>query len=395
VIDRPFWRRRIADAWTRRSIVWLTGVRRVGKSVLCQSLEGAVYFDCELPRTRRRLDDPEAFLQEHRGQSLVLDEIHRLVNPTQVLKIAADHFPRTRVVATGSSTLGASAHFRDTLAGRKEEVWLTPMIWADLHAFEQTNVGHRLVRGGLPPFFLAPHPPERDFQEWLDAYWAKDILELFRLERRHSFQRLFELLLVQSGGIFEATSLARPCEASRTTVLNYLAVLEATFVMHVIRPFAAAGAAEIVAAPRVYGFDTGFVCHFREWDRPRGTELGALWEHLVLNELQAHVDRTRLHYWRTKHGNEVDFVLASPAASPMVIECKWSANHFDPAGVLAFRRRYPRGTNLVVAADVTESYSRRFGEAEVRFIGLADVATVVPRASQVTIRRRRSKRNRA
>ncbi len=390
MVDRPFWRRRIADAWTRRPIVWLTGVRRVGKSVLCQSLKDITYFDCELPRTRRQLDDPEAFLHEHGGRSLVLDEIHRLGNPAEVLKIAADHFPHTRIVATGSSTLGASARFRDTLAGRKEEVWLTPMVWADLQAFDRTALRHRLVRGGLPPFFLAPSSPEREFQEWLDAFWAKDVLELFRLERRQSFQRLFELLLAQSGGIFEATSLARPSEVSRTTVMNYLAVLEATFVMHVIRPFAAGGAAEIVAAPRVYGFDTGFVCHFRDWDRPRGAELGALWEHLVLNEIQAHVDRARLHYWRTKHGNEVDFVLAAPGGAPTVIECKWMAEHFDPAGVHAFRRRYPKGMNLVVASDVTQAFSKRYGTDQVRFIGLADVAASVARVRRATKRPRDS-----
>ena len=104
------------------------------------------------------------------------------------------------------------------------------MVWSDLHAFDRLDVSHRLTHGGLPPFFLAAPPADREFQEWLDAYWAKDILELFRLERRQSFQRLFELLLAQSGGIFEATSLARPSEASRTTIMNYLAVLEATFV---------------------------------------------------------------------------------------------------------------------------------------------------------------------
>ena len=55
----------------------------------------------------------------------MLDEIHRLPNPSEMLKIAADHYPRTRVIATGSSTLGASTKFRDTLAGRKRDLWLT------------------------------------------------------------------------------------------------------------------------------------------------------------------------------------------------------------------------------------------------------------------------------
>jgi len=227
---RRFWIETLENAWRRRPVVWLSGVRRAGKTTLSQSLPGTEYFDCELPRVRRELADPEAFLATLRGKTVVLDEIHRLGDPAQLLKIAADHFPRTRVLATGSSTLGASRKFRDTLAGRKAEVWLTPMMTADLTDFGAPDLKHRFLRGGLPPFFLADSFPERDFQEWMDAYWAKDIQELFRLERRHSFQRFAELLFIQSGGMFEATRFARDCEVSRTTIANYLAVLEATLV---------------------------------------------------------------------------------------------------------------------------------------------------------------------
>ena len=109
--------------------------------------------------------------------------------------------------------------------------------------------------------FLADELPEHDFQDWIDAYWAKDIQELFRLERRWSFQRFLELLFAQSGGMFEATRFAAPCEVSRQTISNYLAALEATFVVHAVRPFSSRRANEIVAAPKVYGFDPGFVCH--------------------------------------------------------------------------------------------------------------------------------------
>ena len=370
MVARTFWHARIADAWRRRSVIWLMGVRRVGKSVLCQTLPDVRYYDCELPRVRRMLEDPQAFLQDHRRQRVVLDEIHRLPNPAELLKIAADHFPDTRVLATGSSTLGASARFRDTLAGRKEEVWLTPMVLADLADFGNPDLHHRLLRGGLPPFFLAPALAEREFQEWLDAYWAKDILELFRLERRQSFQRLVERLMAQSGGIFEATNFARACEVSRTTVANYVAVLEATFVVHLVRPFAGGGSAEIVAAPKAYGFDTAFVCYHRGWHELRRDDLGPLWEHLVLNELHAHVGSRTLRYWRSKHGSEVDFVLAGRGAPPVAIECKWSAGDFDASALKAFRARYPKGPNFVVASDVAEPSSRRYGDLRVRFVSL-------------------------
>jgi len=99
------WLDLIERAWRARSVIWLSGVRRVGKTCLCQTLPEVEYFDCELPRVRRMLMDPQSFLDGLRGRRIVLDEIHRLSNPSELLKIAADHYPATRIVATGSSTL--------------------------------------------------------------------------------------------------------------------------------------------------------------------------------------------------------------------------------------------------------------------------------------------------
>ena len=367
---RHFWLERLAAAWRGKSVVWLSGVRRSGKTTIARSLPRAEYLDCELPSARRLLAQPEAFLAARRGRTVVLDEIHRLGNPAELLKIAADHHPDVKVLATGSSTLGASHRFRDTLTGRKAELWLTPMMSRDLADFGAPDLEHRLLRGGLPPFFLAGESPEREVQEWVDSYWAKDILELFRLERRHSFQRFVELLHVQSGGLFEATRFARDCEVSRTSITNYLAVLEATFVAHVVRPFSARRATEIIAAPKVYGFDTGFVCHYRGIERLRPEDFGLLWEYYVLNEMHARLQTRAIRYWRDKRGHEVDFVVAGRGRPPVAIECKASSANFDATNLASFRTQHPEGANLVVAADVAKPFVEKHAGLRVEFIGL-------------------------
>jgi len=370
MVQREWWQEKLESAWEQRSIVWLSGVRRAGKTLLCQSLSDTDYFDCELPRTRQLLDDPEDFLSQHRRRRVILDEIHRLSNPSQLLKIAADHYRDTKIIATGSSTLGASRKFRDTLAGRKAELWLTPMIGEDLSAFQTPDLRHRMLHGGLPPFFLASSIPEPAFQEWMDAYWAKDIQTLFRLERRHSFEQFAELLFAQSGGLFEATRFTRACEVSRQTIMNYLAVLESTYLAHVIRPFSTHRTTEIVAAPKIYAFDTGFACYYRGWTSLRQEDLGLLWEHLVLNELQAHLQTRRIGYWRDKRGHEIDFVLNRRGQAPLALECKWSADDVDLTNLKAFALRYPKADLRVVAHDVDRSYQRRTDAFTVTYCGL-------------------------
>jgi predicted AAA+ superfamily ATPase len=229
------------------------------------------------------------------------------------------------------------------------------------------------MHGGLPPFFLSEEYPEREFQDWVDSYWAKDIQELFRLERHASFQRFIELLFARSGSIFEATKYAIPCEISRTTVSNYLAVLETTYIMHVIRPFSTHRATEIVSAPKVYAFDTGFVFYYKGWKQLRTEDRGLLWEHYVLNELAARLQSRNIRYWRDKQHHEIDFVIQNNNRQPIAIECKWSANDTEIPGLQAFRNHYPLGANYVVAHDVDRAYRLRKGKLLLEFLNLEEL----------------------
>ncbi|NLX46018.1 MAG: hypothetical protein GXY71_08920 [Treponema sp.] len=58
MIERVWWKNKILTLWEKRPIVWLSGVRRVGKTLLCRSIDGIRYYDCELPSVRRELEDP-------------------------------------------------------------------------------------------------------------------------------------------------------------------------------------------------------------------------------------------------------------------------------------------------------------------------------------------------
>ena len=119
MIKREYWVNRIEQAWQKRSVIWFPGVRRAGKTTICHNISDIEYYDCELPRVRRILEDPEAFLDSKRGQRIALDEIHRLDNPSELLKIAADHYKDIKVIATGSSTLSASKKFKDSSQAEK------------------------------------------------------------------------------------------------------------------------------------------------------------------------------------------------------------------------------------------------------------------------------------
>src|SRR5262245_8332076 len=146
MIKRPFWMERLTAAWKQASIVWLTGPRRSGKTVLAQSLPDAEFLNCDLPSSAERLRDPESFFRSIKKRLVVLDEVHQLPDPSRVLKIAADEFPRLKILATGSSTLAATQKFRDSLTGRKRVVELEPVLHEELESFGVRDLRERLLR---------------------------------------------------------------------------------------------------------------------------------------------------------------------------------------------------------------------------------------------------------
>ncbi len=369
MIERSYWKKRIQDVWKEAPIVWLSGVRRSGKTTLAQGLanaEDVLYVNCDLPVTEDRVRDPELFFRSCERSVVVFDEIHQLSDPSRLLKIGADLFPKLKILATGSSTLAASKKFRDTLTGRKRLVHLLPIFWTELEAFSCSDISRRLFQGGLPPALLADSKNPSFYREWLDSFFARDIQKLFSFRDADKFNTLFEYLLRQSGGQVEISRVASELKTSRLTIENHLQALEITHAVTRIRPFFGGGQKEIVKMPKVYGFDTGFVTFVRGWDPLRPQDHGILWEHFVLEFLHASFPNETVRYWRDKAGREVDFVLARRRDKVDVVECKWNPLDFDPSSLQEFRTYYPKGENYLVCPLTGPAYSKRFKSLTVK-----------------------------
>ena len=369
---RPFWTHLIEHAWERRPIVWVSGVRRVGKTTLAEMLPDALYLNCDLPSVGRRLSDPEPFYDPlDKGARIIFDEIHRLEDPSRLLKIAADAYPHLRVLATGSSTLAATRKFRDSLTGRRQTIYLAPVLWSEcLGEFGIRDLDRRLLHGGLPEPLLSRVKDAAFFSEWMDSFYARDIQELFSIRNRTGFMKLLHLLMRQSGGLIDYGNLAKLSDVSRPTAKAHVEAMCIAHAAFLLPPFHGGGRREITRRPKCYGFDTGFVTFVKGWDRLREQDRGLLWEHLVLDALRTQVDERSLFYWRDKSDREVDFVIKSRGQEVDAVECKINPDQFDPANLAAFRALYPEGGNYVVSPAVKTPYQRRHGDLAVLYCSI-------------------------
>ncbi len=363
MIKRPFWLDQIHDLWRKRSIVWLAGVRRIGKTSLADQVEGAKYLNCDLPSVRRQLGDPEFFFeQQPKRATLIFDEIHRLDDPSLLLKVAADEYSSLRILATGSSTLEATKKFKDALTGRKHVISLTPVLWREcLTDFEVTDFDRRLLHGGFPELLLAEDLDTSFFEEWMDSFYARDIQELFGVRNRTGFMKLLKLLCMRSGGLLDVTNLAKESGMSRPTVMSHMDAMEIGQAILRLPPFHGGGHREIVRQPKTYVHDTGLIAHVRGWEQIREGDRGHLWENLVLDELRSAYPLSNLRHWRDRHKHEIDFIAIGKRGRADALEAKINPDAFEPHALEVFRAAYPKGKNLLVCPFVKEPYKIRSG----------------------------------
>ncbi len=372
---RLFWKEKIEAAWRYRPIVWLSGIRRIGKTTLCKQLEPITYFNCDLPSVVRQLENPELFFASHPADvRIVLDEIHRLKDPSLVLKIAADAFPRLKILATGSSSLAATKKFTDSLTGRKVSIYLPPVLWPECTAdFSVIDFDKRLLFGGFPSVLLSDSRDDYFYEEWIESFYARDVTELFGLRNRSGFLKMLHLLLLKNGSQFDASQLAQESGLSRQTIVSYLAACEVAHAAFILRPFYGGGSREIVRQPKIYGVDTGLISYVRGWDTLRDDEKGGLWENLVLDVLLATFSPTSLHYWRTKSQDEIDFVIERGRGVIDIVEAKMNPDKVRLSSIAKFRQSYPQGDNYVVSPFVEKGYTIYSNSVSIRISGLSEI----------------------
>jgi len=332
----------------------------------------AVYFNCDLPSIARQLENPEFFYNNLRKDATVIfDEIHRINNPSGILKIGTDEYPQLKILATGSSTLAATNKFRDTLTGRKINLFLPPVLWNECrNDFDILDFDERLRRGGLPEFLLSDNKKEELYTEWIESYYARDIQELFSVRNRSGFLKLLNLLFMQSGGVLEITSLSRESGLSRPTVMSHLEALTVAHAITIVQPFFGGGKKEIVKRPKVYGFDTGFVTLIKGWNEIRESDRGLLWEHLVLDMLR--VSYGNVYFWTDKARNEIDFIVKGKGGEIHTIECKINPDKYSDRAIKKFRIYYPEGKNYCFSPQVVNPYKISKNGTEVFILSVAD-----------------------
>lgn len=314
-------------------IITITGPRQSGKTTLAKAIfTDRPYASLEDPDVRLSAhDDPRSFLERF-PDGAVLDEVQRCPELLSYLQTIVDNDGRMGLfILTGSQQFGLMSGITQSLAGRTAFVELLPFSIDELaHAGSQPdNVDVMLRNGCYPPLYDRDVPLRAWFGAYVTSYIERDVRQLIKIQELETFQRFVRLCAGRTGQILNLSSLATECGITHNTAKAWISVLEASYIVFLLRPHHANFNKRLVKSPKLYFHDVGLVSWLLGIQTPEQMEThplrGNIFETFIMAELMKSFlnrgERPHLYFWRDNHGNEVD-VIVEQGQKLMPIEIK-------------------------------------------------------------------------
>lgn len=316
-----------------RQSAFLWGARKTGKSTYLRSaFPDSLRFDLlqtdlllELTKRpallRERLLAAPAeqlrlpiILDEVQKVPQLLDEVHGLIE-NQGLSF----------ILCGSSARKLKRGGANLLGGRAWRYEMHPLTSAELGEIDLLQA---LNRGLVAAHYLSP-AYRRSLDAYVVDYLKEEVFDEGLTRNVAAFSRFFEAMGYSHGDLTSYANIARDCGVDAKTVKEYYQILVDTLLGTFVEPWKRRQERQVIGkAPKFYLFDVGVAgaLTHRRVEEPKGEGFGRALEHFVLMELRAHRSYKELdydiHFWRTKSGLEVDFVLGD---GEVAVEVKGSS----------------------------------------------------------------------
>ena len=304
-------------------IVTVTGPRQSGKTTLaCKVMADRPYRSLEDPDVRAlAVDDPRGFLSQL-PNGAVLDEVQRAPDLFSYLQTHVDKDGRMGLfLLTGSQQFGLMSGISQSLAGRSAFVELLPLSRNELEAegVAPAELDKCMYTGGYPALYHRPLVPRQWFPAYVTAYVERDVRQLLNVQDLDTFQRFVRLCAGRSGQLLNLSTLANDCGVTHNTAKAWISVLEASYLVFLLRPHHANFNKRLIKSPKLYFLDTGLLCWLLGIQESGQLEAhplrGAVFETFVISELRkAFLNRGEppmFYFWRDSNGNEVDLLIES------------------------------------------------------------------------------------
>ena len=324
----------------KREIIAVVGARQCGKTTLLRhifsNLKNALFLDFEDRETLEMFnEDIKSFVELYikKYDYLFIDEFQYADKGGKNLKYIYDNY-KTKIVISGSSISGLSLQSIKYLVGRIFIFNLYPFSFEEYLSCKEHNLYHNIYMkrrkltkpviekiipyfedfcafGGYPRVVLSKDKEEKEIvlKNIYNTYFLKEIKEILNLLDDHKLSKLIHALSLQIGNMMNYNELSDITGFNYKELLDYMNVLEKTFIIVRSKPFYTNKRTELVKIPKIFFLDSGFrniiIKNFQSIKNRQ--DKGSLYENFVASELVK--NSLDVKYWRTKSKAEVDFII--------------------------------------------------------------------------------------
>jgi len=340
---------KIKNSIEKMPITVLIGARQVGKSSILKSLNikrKKVFLDGQLDETNDLFKKQASIinylkikLNDQLDGILIIDEFQMISKISSTLKVLADNYPLLKILCSGSSSIDIIQKVEESLAGRVRMIEAYSLSLSESILFKyhqvlldeynkykldtQTEIisdnirnllTQHLVFGGMPRTWLERNPVEKMqiLHDIYSTYLLRDVKSFVKNKDSIGFNKLTRLLALQIGNLVNINELSRNTGLTYKKCEDYIYLLEQMYIIKLIEPFESNRRKAIKKMKKVYFLDLGIrnmiIQNFNEPDLRMDN--GALFENFVLLEiLKNKASYTKIYFYRTRDGAEVDFIL--------------------------------------------------------------------------------------
>lgn len=269
-----------------------------------------------------------------KAKTVIIDESQRIPNIGLTLKLITDNLPEVQLIVTGSSSLEISDLTYEPLTGRKWEYSIYAISWSELRNYygsvnAQMQLENRLIFGMYPEIITNVGEERERLINLSQSYLYKDILSLKLIRKSDVLQKLLRALALQLGNEVSMNELSQVVGADKATVMNYIDLLEKTFVIFRLLPLSRNLRNEISSSRKIYFYDNGIrnaiINNFSPLTLRQ--DVGALWENFLISErIKVNHYRKRYvntYFWRTQAQQEIDYIEEADGQFK-AFEFKWN-----------------------------------------------------------------------
>ena len=298
-------------------ILSIFGPRQSGKTTLAkQSFPGYPYVSFEEIDIQADFNqDPRQFLAKYAESGAIFDEAQHVPALFSYLQGVVDASDATgRFILTSSQNFLLNQNIGQSLAGRVGFITLLPLSIPELDT-KKTSL-ERVFLGGYPRLHKASMSPNEFYPSYISSYIERDVRQLKNIVNLSLFQTFMQLCAGRAGQLLNLNSLAEDCGISQTTAQDWISILEASFIVFLLKPYHNNFNKRLTKMPKLYFYDTGVAASLLGINSAEQLQVhfakGSLFENFGITEvLKARLNRglrPQIYFWRDSLGREIDLI---------------------------------------------------------------------------------------